>query len=47
MDKWPNFLAFTFKEFPFPVDRYIEYVDGNVVSEGEIQAQWKNPGEFF
>lgn len=41
MDKWPNFLAFTFKEFPFPVDRYIEYVDGNVVSEGEIHFMIK------
>ena len=41
MDKWPNFQTLTFKEFPFPVDRYIEYVDGNIASEGEIHFMIK------
>lgn len=37
MDKWPNFQTLTFKEFPFPVDKYIEYVDGHIASERD----WK------
>ena len=27
MDRWPIFQTQTFEEFPFPVDRYEEYVE--------------------
>ena len=39
MDKWPNFQTLTFKEFPFPVDRYIEYVDGNKQGFGVLNFE--------
>ena len=31
MDRWPIFQTQTFEEFPFPVDRYEEYVENEPV----------------
>lgn len=30
MDRWPIFQTLTFREFPFPVDRYEEYVENEL-----------------
>lgn len=39
MDRWPIFQTLTFREFPFPVDRYEEYVDGKLISQGEVHFE--------
>lgn len=39
MDRWPIFQTLTFREFPFPVERYEEYVDGNLISQGEVHFE--------
>ena len=36
MDSWPSFQIFTFNEFTFPVNRYVEYIDGNITSQKSI-----------
>lgn len=39
MDRWPIFQTLTFREFLFPVDRYEEYVDGKLISQGEVHFE--------
>ena len=41
MDTWSPFQTFTFQEFPFPVDRYEEYIGGRLVAQGNVHFNIK------
>lgn len=49
-DNWPPFQDFSFQEFEFPVDRYEEWVAGQMISSGPAHfiVRFKyNTGGFF
>ena len=41
MDQWPAFQTLTFKEFPFAVDRYEEYIGGKLVTQKNVNLNIK------